>query len=184
MAARLAVLHPLPSGAGLRLRAVRDADGPGLTRLVADAYHEFACGPLDPGGFDADLAAPADYAERRGRRWWVVTAEDVELVASVATSGPYPAPDRGRAGANVMELHRLYLAPQVRGRGLASVLVAGVAEEAALLGADRLIAWSDTRLVAAHARYLALGFALTPASRELDDPAGTTEVRFDLPLRT
>jgi hypothetical protein len=65
---------------------------------------------------------------------------------------------------------------------MASALVAGIAAEARHLGAQRLIAWSDTRLVAAHVRYEALGFVLAGMSRELGDPAGTTEIRFDLPL--
>jgi len=176
---------------GLRLRAVRDSDGPALTHLIGSAYDEFACGPLDPGGFDADLAAPATFARDRDRRWWVVTTADDVPVASVAHGAPHVDPtggdrdDRGddRSGPVAVELHRLYLAPDVRGRGLAARLVAGVAEEARTSGGQRLVAWSDTRLVAAHVRYLALGFTLSVGSRELGDPAGTTEVRFELDLR-
>ena len=161
----------------LLLRPVADSDGPALTALVGAAYDEYACGPLDPTGFDADLALPATHAAERGRHWWVVTSNGT-LVASAALSGAHAGPE----GRTVRELHRLYLAPAVRGCGLASGLVAGIAEAARAAGAAALEAWSDTRLVDAHVRYLALGFVLTGASRELNDPAGTTELHFSLPL--
>lgn len=159
---------------GQELRAVTDADGPGLTALVGAAYDEYACGPLDPDGFDADLAAPATSAATSGRSWWVVVDREA-VVASVAHGGLH---------GTAVELHRLYLAPAVRGAGLATTLVTAVADEARRLGASTLEAWSDTRLVAAHARYLALGFSSTGTQRELHDPAGTTELHFALPLRS
>jgi GNAT superfamily N-acetyltransferase len=166
---------------GLSLREVLDVDGPGLLALVGAAYDEYACGPMDPGGFDADLQLPASAAAERRRRWWVVTDGHLGpgmVLASVALGPLHPSPD----GAAAMELHRLYLAPEVRGAGLATALVGGVAEEARLAGAARLEAWSDTRLVDAHRRYLALGFTLADGERELHDPAGTTELLFTLEL--
>lgn len=185
--------------AGLSLRDVRDGDADALLRLIGAAYDEFDCGPLDPSGFDADLAAPATYADDHGRRWWVVTTTDDVPVATVAHSAPRaarPQDTEGSAGmvpgaspdmvvddaTVVVELHRLYLAPQVRGQGVAGALVAGIVDEVRRLAAHRLIAWSDTRLTAAHVRYLALGFTRAETSRELGDPAGTTEIRFDLLL--
>jgi GNAT superfamily N-acetyltransferase len=184
---------------GLSLRDVRDGDAAALVQLISAAYDEFDCGPLDPSGFDADLAAPATYAKDHGRHWWVVTATDDVPIATVAHSSPRaarPQDTLGSAGTIpgssagtavqaatvVVELHRLYLAPQVRGQGVAGALVAGIVDEVRRLGAHRLIAWSDTRLTAAHTRYLALGFTQAETSRELGDLAGTTEIRFDLLL--
>jgi putative acetyltransferase len=195
MAGRLSRLdrHGLLEHERLALREVRDEDTDALVTLIGAAYDEFTCGPLDPAGFDADLAAPATYASAHGRRWWVVTANDAPI-ATIAHSSPRIArvddtvgsaaagTVRGTEGTTVVELHRLYLDPTVRGRGLASALVTGIVDEARQHGAHRLIAWSDTRLVAAHARYLAFGFVQAGTSRELGDPAGTTEVRFDLLL--
>lgn len=155
-----------------RIRTVSDADGPALLALVGAAYDEFACGPLDPHGFDADLTAPATSAARTGRRWWVVT-DGGAVIASVA---------HGPLHGSAVALHRLYLAPDARGLGLATTLVTGVAEEARRLGARTLDAWSDTRLAAAHVRYRALGFVATGARRELHDPARTTELLFSLGL--
>ena len=167
--------------ATLTVRRVEDADGPALTALVGAAYDEYACGPLDPEVFDADLVTPASMARESGRSWWVVirSGPDPTLVASVA-HGPLRRP--GDAAAT-MELHRLYLAPDVRGLGLATALLEGIVTEAREAGAAALEAWSDTRLPDAHRRYLALGFVHTGDRRELGDPAGTTELRFVLPLR-
>ena len=168
--------------ATLTVRRVKDADGPALTALVGAAYDEYACGPLDPEVFDADLATPASMARESGRSWWVVIRRgpDPTLVASVA-HGPLHRP--GEAAAT-MELYRLYLSPEVRGLGLATALLEGIIEEARAAGAAVLEAWSDTRLPDAHRRYLALGFLLTSDRRELGDPAGTTELRFALTLGT
>jgi GNAT superfamily N-acetyltransferase len=166
---------------GLAVRPVEDADGPALTSLIGAAYDEYACGPLDPDVFDADLASPATSAAARGRRWWMLTLEDGDtprIVGSVAHGRVHVTAD----GARALELHRLYLAPAVRGVGLATTLLEGVADEARRAGAEVLEAWSDTRLVDAHARYLASGFRLAGASRELGDPAGTTEVLFVRPV--
>ncbi len=166
--------------AGLSLREVEDADGPALAALIGAAYDEFSCGPMDPDGFDADLARPATHAQRRARSWWVVTADpDAAVVASIRHT-PLAVDARGRH----VELQRLYLAPSARGAGLARALIEGVVEEARRLGAERLEAWSDTRLVRAHARYLSMGFTAAPDTRELHDPAQTTEVRFELDLST
>ena len=168
--------------ATLTVRRVEDSDGPALTALVGAAYDEYACGPLDPEVFDADLARPASMARGSGRSWWVVirSGPDPTLVASVA-HGPLRRP---ADAPPTMELHRLYLSPDVRGRGLATALLEGIIEEARAAGAAVLEAWSDTRLPDAHRRYLALGFRLTSDRRELGDPAGTTELRFALTLGT
>jgi GNAT superfamily N-acetyltransferase len=174
-------LHAQVAGlaTSLTLRAVEDADGPALTALIGSVFDEYACGPLDPVRFDADLALPHSASQAASRRWWVVTHEDGAVVASVA-HGPLhePAPGIAALAAPHVELHRLYLAPEARGRGLASVLLEGIAREARLAGASLLTAWSDTRLVDAHRRYLASGFDATGETRELGDPAGTTELLF------
>lgn len=161
----------------LTLRTVEDTDAAALLALIGAAYDEYACGPMDPDGFDADLAAPRTSALAAGRRWWVVVDAD-RVVASVAHGGVHVDP----SGARTVELHRLYLAPAARGVGLATALLAGVAEEARRLGADRLEAWSDTRLVDAHRRYLTFGLQRTGRRRELGDPAGTIEDHFALDL--
>lgn len=166
----------------LTVRRVTDADAAGLVALIGAAYDEYACGPLDPEGFDADLRAPASTARQASREWWVATVEGT-VVASVA-HGPLHATSDPDSDSErpVVELHRLYLAPSIRGSGLASALVRAMAEEARRARATALEAWSDTRLVDAHRRYRALGMRATTGRRELHDPAGTTEQLFALDL--
>jgi GNAT superfamily N-acetyltransferase len=173
-------------GGDLGVRAVTDADRPALRRIVGGAYAEFGCGELWSEGEDADLEAPATRARDRGRRWWVVTdpsrptpegEPDPRVIASVAI-GPLGRQD----GRPAVQLHRLYLEPTARGGGLATTLIAAVADEARRDGAAVLVAWSDTRLTAAHGRYAALGFRRAADTRELHDPAGTVEYRFELDL--
>jgi len=182
---RRAIAHLRPEGVdALHLRPVVDDDAAELIELVHAAYDEFRCGPLDPDGFDADLTRPAGHAQATARRWWIVRSALAAgangahgvLVASIA-HGPLQVD-------GTVELHRLYLDRRVRGRGLASALIAGVRTEAHHRGATRLHAWSDSRLTAAHARYLALGFECLPTQRRLDDPAETTEHCFELRLDT
>jgi len=180
LAARVARVATSPSAVpAVTLREVTDADGPALVTLVGAAYDEFSCGPLDVERYDGDLVRPATWAARRSRSWWVVTDASGVVVASVA-HGPLHLDEQGVA---TVELSRLYLAPSARGRGLATALLEGVVDEARRMGAHRLTAWSDTRLVAAHARYLAMGFTVTGDSRELHDLAQTTEYRFIFSLQ-
>jgi GNAT superfamily N-acetyltransferase len=171
---------------GLGLRAATDADRPALRRIVGGAYAEFGCGELWSEGEDADLEAPGTYAAAQGRRWWVVTDPAIEAPSGepvpriVASCALGPAGERD--GRSTVTLHRLYLEPSVRGGGLATALVRAAADEARRDGADVLVAWSDTRLTAAHARYEVLGFTRASDTRELHDPAGTVEFRFELDL--
>ena len=175
-------LRGLP-GPEWTVRPVVDADGHALTALISGVYDEYDCGPMDPEVFDADLALPATSAAASRRRWWVVEARRPDEGPTGPMASVAHGPLRTDAdGHPTVELHRLYLAPPARGLGLATALLAGIAGEARTAGALRLEAWSDTRLVDAHTRYLSFGFVLTGARRELGDPAGTTELLFSLPL--
>lgn len=173
-------------GRGLTVRTAADEDRPALRRIVGGAYAEFGCGELWTEGEDADLEAAGTYAAAHGRRWWVV----LDPSAAPADGEPAPrivascalGPVGPRGGRPTVALHRLYLEPAVRGGGLATALVRAAADAARDDGAEVLIAWSDTRLTAAHARYAALGFVRADDTRELHDPAGTVEYRFEFDL--
>jgi GNAT superfamily N-acetyltransferase len=173
-------------GRGLGVRRAGDGDRAALRRIVGGAYAEFGCGALWSEGEDADLEAPGTYAAEKGRGWWVVTDPDRPVPAG--ESGPRVVasmavgPLGERDGRPAVSLHRLYLEPAVRGGGLATALIDAASEEARRAGAAVLVAWSDTRLTAAHARYEALGFRRAPDTRELHDPAGTVEHRFERDL--
>jgi GNAT superfamily N-acetyltransferase len=154
---------------GTHLRAVRDEDADGLIALVGAAYAEHDGCVLDLPGVDADLTAPASTAAARGGRWWVLDRDGV-IVGSVGTGA---VDEHG-----VLELKRWYLAADLRGRGLASRLVARVETHAAALGATTVELWSDSRFDAAHHRYTRLGYHDTGQRRDLHDPSHTTEFHF------
>ena len=154
---------------GTQLRAVRDEDGPGLTKLIGSAYDEHPGCVLDLPGVDDDLTAPATTAAAAGGRWWVLERDGV-LVGSIGTGG-IDADD-------VLELKRCYLDADFRGRGLATRLITRVENHAAALGARRVGLWSDSRFTAAHHRYTTLGYRDTGERRQLHDPSNTTEHRF------
>jgi len=151
------------------LRAVRDADADALIMLIGAAYAEYPGCVLDLPGVDADLCAPATEAARRQGPWWVVE-HGGRVVGSIG-AGP-------RRPDGHLELKRLYLAPEVRGQGLATRLVGLIEQHARRLGATTIDLWSDTRFDAAHRRYEQLGFRRTGEARDLDDPSHTTEYRF------
>jgi len=65
------------------------------------------------------------------------------------------APDTG-------ELKRMYMAPSVRGKGLAKQLVAALEAEARALGAKRLVLETGVRQLAALALYRGAGFQPIP----------------------
>ena len=84
-----------------------------------------------------------------------------------------------RVGEDVAELHRLYLEPGMRGRGLGDALVETILGWCRDNGIARLVLWSDTRFVHAHELYRRHGFART-GERELpEDLNQSREYRFE-----
>lgn len=151
------------------LRDVRDHDADGLAALIGAAYADYPGCVLDLPGVDADLTAPASAAGRTGGRWWVLV-DGTRIVGSVGV-GP-----RGADGS--VELKRLYLDADLRGRGLATELIDRVHDHAAGLGATRVELWSDSRFAAAHHRYERSGYRREADTRDLHDPSNTTEYHF------
>lgn len=172
-----------------RVRAVVDADAPGLIALIGGAYAEHPGCVLDLPGVDADLTAPATSALARRVDWWVVLAPPAPGTAPAGAERQDPAATvvasvahGPRSIEGEVELKRLYVAASHRRIGLATALVGFVAARARALGATSLIAWSDTRFLDAHRLYEGLGFARSAFTRDLDDPSCTCEAHFRLPL--
>jgi GNAT superfamily N-acetyltransferase len=80
------------------------------------------------------------------------------------------------------ELHRLYVHPGLRRRGLGLLLTTRVMDWCRAAGIPHLLLWSDTRFDRAHALYTRLGFARTGEREVPGDVNGTREFRFDLDL--
>jgi len=154
----------------LTLRPVRDDDAQDLFGLLTLCFAEYPGCFTDPHGDLPDLRAPASHvAGKPGAAFWAV--ED----------------GRGRVGACVMadfpetgtaELHRLYVRPDLRRRGLGERLVRIVEEHARAGAARRIVFWSDTRFTGAHRLYERLGYRRSPLTRDLGDISNSVEFHF------
>ena len=102
--------------------------------------------------------------------FFVVRDGDGRLVGSVGVD---------HVGDGVAELHRLYLEPHMRGRGLGDALVRTIVEWCGTNAVSRLVLWSDTRFEHAHRLYERHGFRRT-GERELpEDVNDTREYHYE-----
>ena len=148
-----------------------DADGAAnvidLIHRVFDEY-EFIWEPQEE--FWDLLAEPSafPYQEPSGAIW-VMRDQDDEVVGSIAAE---------RLNAHTVELHRLYLDAELRGRGLGRMLFETGVDWARQQGATTVELWSDTRFEDAHRLYERLGY-VKAGSRQLDDVNETVEFKYE-----
>jgi len=157
----------------LNLRPAADADAQDLFGLLSLCFAEYPGCFVDPHDDLPDLRAAGSSFGRRGGAFWVVEDERGRVCACVAVDFP-------EAGA--AELHRLYVRPDQRGRGLGAALVRKVERHAREEGATRIFFWSDTRFTNAHRLYERLGYARVPGQRDLGDISNSVEYRFEKEL--
>src|SRR5690606_4632616 len=112
------------------------------------------------------------YAAGGGRMW--VAEQDGRIVGSFAIA----ISDERR----VMELHKVYLLPEMRGRGLARRMLELALDFAATCGAVEVKLWTDTRFAAGHRFYEANGFVRQPGARALNDISNSQEFAYRRPL--
>ena len=145
------------------IREGTDDDAAGVIRVIGDVFDEYPGCVLDIEREEPQLRAPAAAYDR----FWVVES-DGEVAGCIAcdSEGDY------------VELKKMYLESSVRGRGLATKLVALVEDHARALGIARIECWSDTRFETAHAVYEHLGYVRRPDTRELHDLSNTIEFGF------
>lgn len=67
---------------------------------------------------------------------------------------------------NAGELKRMYVSPELRGRGIGRALVAALEKEARALGVSRLVLETGVRQAEAQALYARSGFSVIPAYGE------------------
>jgi GNAT superfamily N-acetyltransferase len=140
-------------------------DTPRLLAVLAQVFGEYGC-TFDPDGYDQDVRDVAGrYAGAGGT---FLTVEDQGEVLG------FGGADLPREG--VAEIHRLYIDPKARGRGLGKLLVAAL--EAWALGHVRdMILWSDVRFCHAHELYARMGYRLF-GQRTIEDPDRSVEIGF------
>ncbi|MBW7906258.1 MAG: GNAT family N-acetyltransferase [Phycisphaerae bacterium] len=126
---------------------MRESDVPGLLRLVGTVFAEFGCvlrAELD----EPHLLDPGRFFRPGGGEFWV-TPPFGPILGTVAVK-------LHRGGA--AELKCLYVHPGCRGAGWGRALTELALAHARRAGRRRIVLWSDTRFLAAHALYRRLGF--------------------------
>jgi putative acetyltransferase len=168
----------------LPLRPARDSDAQDLFGLVTLCFAEYPGCYTDPHDDMPDLVKPGHWPEREivladgsrrrpGGEFLVLEDESGRVSACVAIDFPEDG---------VAELHRLYVRPDCRRRGIAAALAAHVEMLARAGGAGRLRLWSDTRFADAHRLYERLGYIRLGEPRALGDISNSSEFGFEKSL--
>jgi putative acetyltransferase len=143
------------------------ADAPGVIELIRRVFVEYGW-IWDPVIEVPDLLRWTPYEAPHGA--FFVVRRAATVVGSVGVD---------RVDATTAELHRLYLDPGVRGRGLGDGLVETIVGWCRHQGLARLVLWSDTRFVHAHRLYLRQGFRQTGERALPEDVNQTREYHFE-----
>lgn len=154
------------------IRPAVDADGPAVADLIASVFAEYDGCPFVLAEFP-ELSAPASHYAAKGGALWVLE-RDGRVVGCFGLS-------RVDAGP-VFELHKVYLAADLRGAGWAGRMYDVAVAEARRRGARGLRLWTDTRFVDGHRFYERRGFARLPVVRYLADATDAWEYAYTLDL--
>lgn len=157
----------------LGLRPATDDDAQDLFGLLSLCFADYPGCYVDPHDDLPDLRGPGRAFAQTGGAFWVLEDERGRVCACVAVDFPE---------SGVAELHRLYVRPDQRRRGLGEKLVRHVEDFARQRGVRHFFFWSDTRFDAAHRLYQRLGYLQVPGERSLGDISNTMEVRFERDL--
>jgi|SoiMetStandDraft_2_1073263.scaffolds.fasta_scaffold316288_2 GNAT superfamily N-acetyltransferase len=144
------------------------ADAPGVIELIGRVFAEYGW-IWDPPAEVPDLLRWTPHYEPPHGAFFVIRREGV-VVGSVGVD---------HVDDTTAELHRLYLDPGVRGRGLGDALVDTIVAWCRSERVRRLLLWSDTRFVHAHRLYLRHGFRQTAERVLPEDVNQTREYRFE-----
>lgn len=131
-----------------QLRPATNADAPAIRDLVFSILREYHLAP-DPASTDADLNDIESSYHARGGRFDVLVASDNTIIGSV---GLYPT----EPGA--VELRKMYLHRDHRGRGLGRLLLEHALAEARRMGFGRVTLETASVLKEAVSLYTRFGF--------------------------
>jgi putative acetyltransferase len=132
----------------MKIRPATNADAPAVRDLIFAVLDEYGLQP-DPSGTDSDLEDIEGQYIARGGMFEVVEDEQGRIVGSV---GLYPELD------NVVELRKMYLHPDTRGRGLGKQLLERALAAARAKGFRRVELETAAVLASAIALYERYGF--------------------------
>ncbi len=155
----------------ITLRPARDNDAPGFIALIGACWSEYPGCILDVDREVPELRALASHFADRGGQLW--TAERGGAVIGMV--GVLP-------GAEAWEVSRMCVAAAARGTGLAAQLLALAEDHARGAGARRMVLWSDTRFLRAHAFYEKHGYLRAGGLQAKDDLSRSINAGFAKPL--
>lgn len=150
-----------------KIRPAVDADGPAIAALIASVFSEYEDCPFVRAEFP-ELDAPASHYRGKGGDLWAVEAEGL-LAGCFGFAMNDP---------QVAELHKVYLAPALRGSGLADRMLNEALSAARKAGAQRMRLWTDMRFRAGQRFYERNGFTRQPVIRFLGDAARSWEFAY------
>ncbi|WP_053006144.1 GNAT family N-acetyltransferase [Kiloniella spongiae] len=161
---------------------VTNNDTSSLIELVRSCYEEY----IDQGVvFDiheeTELLESASYFENHNGELLGIntTNEPTQLIAVCG----YIKPDSSLSKTPLMELKKLYVAPEYRGYGLAQYRVNKIIKEATNRHIAELFLWTDTRFTKAHQLYKKLGFSKQKTTRKLSDKSHSEEFCYRLLIK-
>lgn len=139
-------------------RPAAAADSAGIIALLDAVFREYG-DRVCLEGSEADLEdLPAHYADGE----FMVLEDDGRIVGTVALTPCQQQP-------NVCWLKRMYLAPELRGEGLAPKFIDWARDRTRALGRSQIQCWSDVRFERAHAFYRKHGFNGPARRRRMTD---------------
>jgi|SRR5579872_3662972 len=149
----------------MNVRPFERADTARLIEVLAAVFGEYGM-RFDPDGFDGDVKdVPGRYAPPRGVFFTV--EDEGELLGFGGADLPRD---------EIAEIHRLYIDPRARGRGIGALLCQTI-EQWARERAQVIELWSDVRFFHAHELYSRRGYRLF-GQRMLQDPDRSIELGF------
>ena len=155
--------------AALAIRPARDDDAQDLYGLVTLCFADYPGCYLDPHDDMPDLARAGTCYRDSGGGLFVV--EDARGRVGACCGIDFAVPGTG-------ELHRLYVRPDMRRRGIAGALIAHCEALARDRAAARIVFWSDTRFTDAHRLYERTGYRREGETRNLGDISNSVEYFF------
>ncbi|WP_296987653.1 GNAT family N-acetyltransferase, partial [Thalassospira sp. UBA1131] len=157
------------TGGDVTIRPAFNRDGDGIADLIALVFADYPGCVFDRAAEFPELDAIADDFKADDGRIWVAVDNQDRVLGCFGVKYDVAS----REG----ELHKVYLHPAVRRRGMAQKLMA---KALAWLGqthpeCEAVMLWTDTRFAAGHRFYEKCGFARTGESRILDDLSNSSE---------
>lgn len=160
----------------MRVREVRPDELAAVGSLTVAAYR--ADGFVAESGYAAALA---DAAARAAAAELLVAVDDADIPIGTVTIVHAGSRFAELATEGELEFQMLAVAPEARGRGAGSALMAAVLQRARRAGAPRVVASSLPQMSAAHRIYHRLGFRRL-LERDWEPETGVSLLAFALEL--